>query len=120
MAASEKKLTQLNSRRQAAEMAETSNQFVHQNISLFLSQTENIDPETQQTIMKKLVKGITVYNDNIEIRMFSDRLTEGNLPPPSSPNKKEPASSTSKKPALYADGSSNHPIWLGWLDSNPD
>ncbi len=120
IASYEEKMAQLNARRQVAEMVETSNQFVHQNISLFLSQTENVDPAAQQAIMKGLIKEITVYNDNIEIRMFTDRPPEGARQLSPSPNKKEPASLTSKKPALYADGSSNHPIWLTRMDSNLD
>lgn len=118
IASSEEKLAQLNARRQVAEMIETSNQFVHQSISHYLYEKDKIDPDAQKDLMQQLIKEITVYNDNIEIRMFTDRPPEGALLPSPSPNKKGPASSTPKKPALYADGSSDHPIWLPRLESN--
>lgn len=120
IAIQEKRLEQLNASRTAAEMAKNSNQFVHRNISLAISQMENINPETQKALMKFLIKEILVYDNNIEIRMFTDRPQEG--APLSSPpnNKKGPVSSSPKKPALYIDGSSERQNWLPRLDSNQD
>ena len=126
----EDELERLQAKKNVAQIAAHSGEFLHSNLKIAMQYIEQAPPEAQKSLIRALIKEIIVYEDQIEIKMYIDQpameslsctlpAIEAGKPPQ---NEKRPTDNCKAlvPTASSGFGSPERQGWLPRMDSNHD
>ena len=100
----EDEIGKLRAQKQVAQMDATSGKFLYSNIRFAMQHIEKAPKEAQQSLLKALIKDITIYDDKITINMYLEQPIVETLPQNIAPepvkNGKGPTPTISQDKAL--------------------
>ena len=71
----EDELEKLLAKKRASQMSANSGEFLYSNLRLAMQYIDQSPPEAQKAMIASLIKGIIVYEDHIELKMYIDQPT---------------------------------------------
>ncbi|MFH1505249.1 MAG: hypothetical protein ABIH08_07710, partial [Candidatus Omnitrophota bacterium] len=124
----EDELERLQAKKNVAQIAAHSGEFLHSNLKIAMQYIEQAPPEAQKSLIRALIKEIIVCEDQIEIKMYIDQpameslsctlpAIEAGKPPQ---NEKRPTDNCKAlvPTASSGFGSPERQGWLPRMDSN--
>ena len=123
------KLSKLSAQKRVAQISAYSGEFLHSNIRFAMEYLNEAPPEAQQSLLKTLIKTITIHEDHVEMRLYVGRPLEDmalHLQPPipenNAGNTPQNAKCATEKScdasSTTAQGSTERPKWWAIQDSN--
>ena len=115
----EEEIDKLDAQKRVAQMDASSGEFLYSNIRVAMQHLDQAPPEAQKSLLRALIKDMTVYDDKIAINMYIEQALSDILPkiiePYPAEKEKSPTPALNRDRALASTpcGSQGRPVWGG-------